>query len=122
MNRRKFIKLSALTAGAVIGGQLLPDYTKFEEIFKGKIKNWSRRGDELTFNVADDLVTGVDTKLPEAQTDGLQYIDYRNTNVVDVMLDLISKTEADPAIVKTSKFNSEKATWLSSFVVNRVII
>ncbi|MCK5286539.1 MAG: transglutaminase domain-containing protein [Thermodesulfovibrionia bacterium] len=29
MNRRKFIKLSALTAGAVIGGQLLPDYTKF---------------------------------------------------------------------------------------------
>ena len=28
MNRRKFIKLSALTAGAVIGDQLLPRYTK----------------------------------------------------------------------------------------------
>lgn len=28
MNRRKFIKLSALTAGAVIGKGLMPDYTK----------------------------------------------------------------------------------------------
>ena len=102
-------------------------YSDYAGTFTGTIQKWSRKGDTLTIVVQDDLVSAK-KKIPVEATDGngnvtnTQFIDYRSTNPVDIMLDILKVQLAIPASqVDTTTFESERDTWLSGWTFDRVL-
>ncbi|HHL40889.1 MAG TPA: hypothetical protein ENJ37_10320 [Deltaproteobacteria bacterium] len=96
-------------------------YLDYRTTFTGKIVDWSRKGDELTVTVADDLVDA-SLPIPVENTAKTQYIDYRAMNPVDIMADILtSRLGVASAYIDTAAFTSERDTWLSGWVFNRVL-
>ncbi|HLC19119.1 MAG TPA: hypothetical protein VJM57_08930 [Thermodesulfobacteriota bacterium] len=96
-------------------------YADYAATYTGVISNWSRKGDELTITVSDELVDA-SKKIPEENESNTQHIDYRDTHPVDIMKDIIlNRLEVDPAHVDTDKFDEEKSLWLQGWRFSRVI-
>ncbi|MBI1913028.1 MAG: hypothetical protein HYS21_13660 [Deltaproteobacteria bacterium] len=96
-------------------------YLDYAPTFTGKILDWSRKGDELTITVADDLKDG-STKIPVENASGTQYLDYRNMNPVDIIMDMLSnQLGIDAAYIDMSAFTAERDLWLSGWLFDRII-
>ncbi len=104
-------------------GFMAPGFTfmDYAPTFTGIITDWSRKGDELTLTIADDLKEA-SVKVPEENSAKTQYIDYRNTHPADIMTDiLLNRLGIDPAFVDTEKFAAERDMWLAGWRFNRVL-
>ena len=99
----------------------LTSYSDYAATFKGKVSDWSRKGDELTLIVSDELEVAT-TKIPVENATKTQNIDYRNTNPVDIMQDII-KTQlgVDASFVDDTQFDAEQATWMVNWKFDRVL-
>ncbi len=97
------------------------DYSDYAATFTGTVLDWSRKGDQLTLIITDDLYKAT-KKIPEENATKTQKIDYRATNPVDIMQDILKNKLGIPAsYVDDSQFDSEQSTWLSSLVFDRVL-
>lgn len=97
------------------------EYADYATTFTGTIQDWSRKGDELTLTVSDDMVDA-SVKIPIENTTKTQYIDYLNLNPVDIMTNiLLTQLGIDVGLVNSAQFTSERDTWLSSWKFARVI-
>ncbi|MBI5588461.1 MAG: hypothetical protein HY889_08880 [Deltaproteobacteria bacterium] len=96
-------------------------YMDYAATFTGIITDWSRKGDELTITVSDDLAEA-SCKIPQESPSGTQYLDYRNTHPADVMADiLVNRIGIQASYVDTAKFASERDLWSSGWRFDRVI-
>ena len=100
-------------------------YSEYAETFWGKISNWTRKGDVLTVYVRDDLADTT-KKIPAMNATKTQSLSYANgglgTNAVDIMTNLlITQAGIDAAYVNSTKFNSERDTWLPAWSFFRVL-
>lgn len=97
------------------------DYSDYAEVFAGRITDWSRKGDELTITASDDMIDA-SMKIPEENSTKTQYADYRNTNPVDIMKDiLLTKLGIGAAYVDENAFDTERDNWLNGWRFDRVI-
>ncbi len=97
------------------------EYTDYATTFTGTIQDWSRKGDELTLTVSDDLVDAT-IKIPTENATKTQYVDYLNMNPVDIMTNILSTQLGIAAgYINSEQFTSERDTWLSSWKFARVI-
>ena len=108
--------------GFVVSGYAWSDYA---ETFKGKIIDWSRKGDEFTIVVADDM-TDAAVKIPTENATKTQSIDYTNSgagkNPVDIMTDiLLTQLGIASGYVDSARFTSERDLWLGSWLFSRVL-
>lgn len=100
-------------------------YSEYAETFWGKVSNWTRKGDVLTVYVRDDLADTT-KKIPAMNATKTQSLSYANgglgTNAVDIMTNLlITQAGIDSAYVDSTKFNSERDTWLPAWRFFRVL-
>jgi len=99
-------------------------YTDYAKTFTGVISDWSRKGDVLTLTIHDDLQPATH-EVPQEDTVGThtsKFIDYSNTNPVDIKLNLLKVQAAIGAsFVDTSKFESERDLWLNGWKFQRVL-
>lgn len=97
-------------------------YSDYAPTFTGKIIDWSRKGDELTIAIGDDLEVEGTKKIPVENETKTQTLDYRNTNPVDIMQDIL-KTQLgiSASYVDDTQFDAEQATWLNSWRFDRVL-
>lgn len=112
-------KKVTMKEGFVADGYAFADYA---EIFVGRITDWKRNGDEMTFTVTDDVGAEGDKQLPIKNNKDTQFIDYRNFNPVDIMIDL-QTVQADVLVARLdiAKYESERDTWLPGVIFNRVL-
>lgn len=99
------------------------DYSDYVTTFDGIISNVTINShkDELVLTVADELVKA-SKKIPVSNATKTQFIDYRNLNPVDIMLDILeNQLSVDPSLIDVSVFNSERDSWLSSIIFDRVL-
>ncbi len=97
------------------------DYSDYADTFTGTIQKWSRKGDELTLVVSDDLIEAK-KKIPVENSTNTQLIDYRDTNPVDIMKDILTtQLGIDAAYVNTTQFDNERDTWLNTWKYSRVL-
>ena len=98
------------------------EYSDYAATFTGKVIDWSRKGDELTLVIGDDLQTEGTKKLPVENATKTQYLDYRNTNPVDIIQDIL-KTQLgiSASHVDDTQFDGEQSTWLSGWAFDRVL-
>ena len=112
-NRRIIRKEGFLAAGFA--------YADYAETFTGKITDWERQGDELEISCADDLTEGL-KKIPVENQRKTQYLDYRSTNPVNIMHDMLSsRMNISTVYIDSTRFNTERDTWLNNVTFNRVI-
>lgn len=96
-------------------------YAHYAPTFTGRVLDWSRRGEELTLVVADDLKDG-STKIPVENEAGTQFLDYRGANPVDIMKDILTTRLSIPGeYVDTVGFDSERDIWLDRVAFSRVL-
>ncbi|MDO8426964.1 MAG: hypothetical protein Q7T24_05565 [Deltaproteobacteria bacterium] len=96
-------------------------YSDYATTFAGKVLDWSRKGDELTVTVADDLKSA-SSKLPVENSSKTQYIDYRSSNPADIMADmLLNRLSIGADYVDSSGFASERDRWLQGWTFDRVL-
>lgn len=96
-------------------------YSDYAATFGGKVQDWSLKGDELTLSISDDLVDA-SAKIPVENTAKTQYLDYRERNPVDIMLDiLVERLGIDAALIDLAAFASERDLWLGGWRFSRVI-
>lgn len=89
--------------------------------FTGKVLDWSRKGDELTVVVADDL-RDASARIPAESQSRTQSIEYRAMNPADIMVDiLVARLGIDPSLVDLDGFASERDRWLSGWKFDRVL-
>lgn len=89
--------------------------------FSGKVLDWSRKGDELTVVLADDL-KDASGKIPEESESGTNVIEYRAMSPADIISDiLVAKLGIDESRVDLESFASEKGKWLSGWKFDRVL-
>lgn len=94
---------------------------EYAATFTGKVQDWSLRGDELTLVVADDL-KDASVKIPVENAAKTQYIDYRNTNPVDIMTDILqNRVGISGEYIDTALFSSERDLWLNGWRFDRVL-
>ena len=105
--------------GFIAAGFLYSDYAG---IFTGKIIDWSRKGDELTLVIGDDMQTEGGKKIPVEKVGNTQTLDFRNTNPVDIVQSVL-KTHMgiSASIVDDTQFDLEQSLWLSGWVFDRVL-
>ncbi len=103
--------------GFVSNGFLYSDYA---ETFSGKITSWSRKGDELTITVADELKEAK-KKIPVEKENKTQLIDYRSWNPVDIVKDIITVQLGINTNTDIQKFTDERDDWLAGWLFDRVI-
>ncbi|MCG8430385.1 MAG: hypothetical protein MJA29_04355 [Candidatus Omnitrophica bacterium] len=97
------------------------DYSDYADTFTGKIVNWTRKGDELTITAADDLAEAI-RKIPVENNRKTQYVNYQNTNPVNVMKDILStQLGISTAYINSTAFDGERDLWLNNVVFDRVI-
>jgi hypothetical protein len=96
-------------------------YSDYGATFTGTILDWSRKGDELTLVVADEAIK-TSKKIPVEDVSKTQYLDYRSTNPVEIMQDILkAQLSIDAAYVDDTQFDAERLSWLSGWVFDRVI-
>lgn len=104
--------------GFLAPGFSYPDYAA---TFTGKIIDWSRRGDELTIVMADDLKSA-SAKIPVESESGTESIDYTGMNPVDIMTDiLVNRLDIGPSFIDTEGFERERDMWLAGWRFERVL-
>lgn len=108
--------------GFVVSGFQYSDYAA---TYSGKIIDWSRKGDQLTLVIADDMVDTA-VKIPTENSTKTQYLDYTNSgagmNPVDIMTDiLLTQLGIASGYVDSAQFTSERDLWLNSWKFSRVI-
>jgi len=97
-------------------------YSDYASTFSGKVLDWNRKGDELTLTVGDDLAVDAKKKLPVENVTKTQYLDYRNTNPVDIMTNLLlTQLGIAAGLVDSAQFTSEKGVWLPGWKFDRVL-
>ncbi|MBI2412483.1 MAG: hypothetical protein HYV24_04660 [Deltaproteobacteria bacterium] len=96
-------------------------YSDYTATYSGIVSDWSRKGDDLTVTISDDLIDAT-TKIPEEKEDNTQYISYLGMNPADIMADmLVNRLGVSGACVDTAKFASERDLWLNGWKFSRVI-
>jgi len=96
-------------------------YTDYAATFTGIITDWKRKGDELTLTISDDMVEA-DKKIPVETEEKTQYLDYTNSNPVDVMTNiLLTQLGIASGLVNSTQFTSERDNWLNGWKVSRVL-
>ncbi|MBI5237705.1 MAG: hypothetical protein HY887_04710 [Deltaproteobacteria bacterium] len=96
-------------------------YSDYAATFTGRISDWSRKGDELTITASDDLINA-SKKLPVENSTKTQYLDFRNMNPADIMTNiLLTQLGIGAAYVDSTKFASERDTWIPGWVFDRVL-
>lgn len=96
-------------------------YLDYAPTFTGIVTDWSRKGDELTLTVQDDLADA-SKKIPLENASRTQRIDYLDMHPADIMTDiLMTRLSIPPEYVDTGKFSSEKGLWLEGWRFSRVI-
>jgi hypothetical protein len=97
------------------------DFVNYVKTFTGTIQDLSRMGDTLTVTIADD-VQDTKIKLPVENSTKTQFIDYMNTNPIDIMLDILKvKLGIDASLVDTTTFESERDIWRNGWTFGRVL-
>ena len=99
-------------------------YADYADTFTGTISDWSRKGDELTLTIKDDMKDASKTKIPVEVSTGtaLNTIDYRNTNPVDIMTNiLLTQLSIAAGNVDSTQFTSERDLWLNGWKFDRVL-
>ncbi len=97
-------------------------YADYAETFSGVISDWSRKGDELTLTIADTLADVGRIHLPSSTTSGAQWLDYTNTQPVEIIKDLLSKRLGlDTTLIDIPRFDVEGALWLNGWTFSRVL-
>ncbi|MBI5562764.1 MAG: hypothetical protein HY894_07950 [Deltaproteobacteria bacterium] len=97
-------------------------YSDYAATLTGKIIDWSRKGDDLTLVIGDEMYVNSAKKLPVENATKTQYLDYRNAHPVDVMTDILStRLGIDGAYIDSAKFALERDTWLQGWVFDRVL-
>jgi hypothetical protein len=97
------------------------DFSDYVKTFTGTIQDLSRQGDNLTITVADD-VQDTKIKLPVENSTKTQFINYMNTNPIDIMLDILKvKLGIDASLVDTTTFESERDIWRNAWTFGRVL-
>lgn len=114
LNKRVTKKMGFVAPGYSFSG--------YVEVFAGRISDWNRNGDNLTFTVTDDIGVEGELQLPVKNDKDTQFIDYLNFNPADIMLDL-QRNQAGivDARIDIAKYESERDTWLTGVVFNRVV-
>lgn len=93
----------------------------YAQTFTGKVLDWSRKGDELTIVVADDLKEA-SAKLPAENESGTSYIEYKAMNPADIMADIMAEELGiDDSLLDLESFVFERDTWLSGWKFDRVL-
>lgn len=113
MNRRVTLKCGFISPGFT--------YVDYASTFSGIVTDWSRKGDDLTITVSDDLVDA-SIKIPTENSTGTQYVDYSNIHPVDIINDiLVTQLGIDPSYVDSARLTEEGNTWLNGWRFNRII-
>lgn len=122
--RDEFLKNRRVTRhdGFIAPGFAFSDYAP---TFTGLISEWSRRGDELTVTVTDDLAEA-QKKIPVANATKTQTIDFTGSgagmNPVDIMQSIIKdEMGIDASLVDDTQFDSEQDLWLNTWLFSRVL-
>ena len=128
-NRRVVFK-----SGFVADGYAYGDYVEF---YTGLISDWSRKGDELTITVADDLAAKAIIKIPVLTDANLlsTTLNYQNQNPVDIILDMIlakadrtnditGEDNLDIPLVRVDQANmeAERDDWIPGLKFERVLV
>lgn len=96
-------------------------YADYVTTYTGKIIDWSRKGDNLTITVSDDMID-VEKKIPTETESMTQYIDYTNMNPVNIMTDiLLTQLSIGAEYVDSAQFDQERERWLNGWIFSRVI-
>ncbi|MCC6502319.1 MAG: hypothetical protein IT362_04175 [Deltaproteobacteria bacterium] len=120
MIRDEYLKNRRVTRrdGFIASGFTWADYAP---TFTGKVLDWSRKGDDLTVVVADDLKEASAKIPPETET-RTAYIEYKAMNPADIMADIIvSKLGIDASLVDLDSFAVERDRWLGNWKFDRVL-
>lgn len=97
-------------------------YSDYAATFTGKVMDWSRKGDDLTLVIGDEMLVNSSKKLPVENASKTQRLDYRNTHPVDVMTDiLLNRLGIGVSYVDTDAFALERDTWLPGWRFDRVL-
>lgn len=89
--------------------------------FSGKVLDWSRKGDELTVVIADDL-KDASAKIPAESESRTAFIEYRTMNPADIMADILSsKLGIEAERMDLESFASERDMWLSGWKFDRTL-
>jgi len=119
--RDEYLKNRRVTRkdGFVVSGFAYSDYAA---TFTGKIIDWSRKGDELTLTIGDEMMIETSKKLPVEVTAKTQYLNYQNMHPADIMTDiLLTRLGVGGGYVDSAKFASERDTWLQGWKFDRII-
>jgi hypothetical protein len=81
------------------------EYSDYADTFTGRISDWSRSGDEITITVTDDLVEAT-RSVPEENAGQTQFLDYRDTNPIDVIKDLVLRQLEAAGPLKNGDFEN----------------
>lgn len=96
-------------------------YADFASTYPGKIADWDRNGDELTLTIEDDFFDTT-KKVPAENATKTQTLDYRNTNPVNIITNLLlTQLGIGGSFVNSTVFASERDTWLNGWVFDRVL-
>lgn len=118
--RDEYLKNRRVTRkeGFVARGFTWLDYIR---TFSGKVIDWSRKGDDLTVVIADDLKEA-SRKIPAESESRTGFIEYKAMNPVDIMADIIvAKLGVDVSMVDLEAFASERDRWLGPWKFERVL-
>ncbi len=97
-------------------------YSDYAATFTGKVLDWSRKGDELTVTIGDEMLINASKNLPVENASKTQYIDYRNTSPADIMTNmLITQLGISSGYVDSAKFTSERDNWMLGWKFDRVL-
>ena len=93
----------------------------YASTFTGKVLDWSRKGDELTVVVADDLKEA-SRKIPAESESRSGFIEYKAMNPADIMADIISaRLGVDVSLIDLEAFVSERDRWLGAWKFDRIL-
>ena len=96
-------------------------YTDYASTFTGIITDWTRKGDELTVTVQDDLADA-SKKIPVENPARTQRIEYLDMHPVDIMTDMLTnRLGIPPEYVDSGRFAGEKELWLQGWRFTRVL-
>lgn len=96
-------------------------WVDYASTFTGKVLDWSRRGDELSVTIADDLKEA-SAKIPAETESRTAFIEYRAMNPADIMSDIImARLGVDASLVDLEAFASERDRWLGACKFDRIL-
>jgi hypothetical protein len=97
-------------------------YSDYAPSFDGKIVKWELDNNELKIFAVDDMYD-CGQKIPAiaaGSNPDPATVDYRNTNILDVVLDLLKdKAGIDPGKVDTTGIEAERDLWFAGRIIDR---